>query len=308
MPVLTRKGGVGKTTDHDAARHGPGRRPRGPHHRHRRQPRPRHPRRAGQQADPLHRARRRHARRPSITGFTDFSQLVSRDETRLDILASDTDPTALRGVRRERLQRRRRPRRAVLLDRAHRLRHRHRALGHAGDAAARRLDRHRLRRQRRRGAPGIRDPDLARGERLRRPRAQRDRRDQHWPPRARNLVKLDEIEAHFQSRVREIVRIPYDPQLAAGSVDQLARTQARSPSTRRANSPPSWWTACPPSAGTDRSAIAGTSDPPVRRPRLEDRLRPRRTGRRSRARARRRPHRHRAGCPGAPASPPPRSA
>ncbi|BDZ66194.1 MinD/ParA family ATP-binding protein [Agromyces mangrovi Wang et al. 2018] len=39
-----------------------------------------------------------------------------------------------------------------------------------------------------------------------------------------HLVKVDEIEAHFQSRVREIVRIPYDPQLAAGSVvhwDQL---------------------------------------------------------------------------------------
>ncbi len=33
-----------------------------------------------------------------------------------------------------------------------------------------------------------------------------------------HLVKVDEIEAHFQSRVREIVRIPYDPQLAAGSV------------------------------------------------------------------------------------------
>lgn len=33
-----------------------------------------------------------------------------------------------------------------------------------------------------------------------------------------HLVKVDEIEAHFASRVREIVRIPYDPQLAAGSV------------------------------------------------------------------------------------------
>lgn len=32
------------------------------------------------------------------------------------------------------------------------------------------------------------------------------------------LVKLEEVEAHFRSRVREIVRIPYDPQLAAGSV------------------------------------------------------------------------------------------
>jgi len=33
-----------------------------------------------------------------------------------------------------------------------------------------------------------------------------------------NLIKLDEIEAHFQSRVREIVRVPYDPHLAAGSI------------------------------------------------------------------------------------------
>lgn len=32
------------------------------------------------------------------------------------------------------------------------------------------------------------------------------------------MVKLDELEAHFQSRVRDVVRIPYDPQLAAGAV------------------------------------------------------------------------------------------
>lgn len=39
-----------------------------------------------------------------------------------------------------------------------------------------------------------------------------------------NLVKIKEIEAHFQSRVRDIVRIPYDPMLATGSLvdfDQL---------------------------------------------------------------------------------------
>jgi MinD-like ATPase involved in chromosome partitioning or flagellar assembly len=39
-----------------------------------------------------------------------------------------------------------------------------------------------------------------------------------------NLVKLDEIETHFKSRVRAVVKIPYDPALAAGSVikfDQL---------------------------------------------------------------------------------------
>jgi MinD-like ATPase involved in chromosome partitioning or flagellar assembly len=33
-----------------------------------------------------------------------------------------------------------------------------------------------------------------------------------------NLVKLEEIESHFASRVREVVRIPYDEHLAAGSV------------------------------------------------------------------------------------------
>ena len=33
-----------------------------------------------------------------------------------------------------------------------------------------------------------------------------------------NLVKLDEIEAHFRSRVREVISIPYDPHLAVGSV------------------------------------------------------------------------------------------
>ncbi len=33
-----------------------------------------------------------------------------------------------------------------------------------------------------------------------------------------NLVKLEEIEAHFRSRVREIVRVPYDPALATGSM------------------------------------------------------------------------------------------
>ena len=33
-----------------------------------------------------------------------------------------------------------------------------------------------------------------------------------------NVIKLDEIEEHFLSRVRDVVRIPYDPLLAAGSV------------------------------------------------------------------------------------------
>ncbi len=35
---------------------------------------------------------------------------------------------------------------------------------------------------------------------------------------ATNLVKISEIEAHFNSRVRAVVRMPYDPHLAAGSI------------------------------------------------------------------------------------------
>ncbi|MGN6326362.1 nucleotide-binding protein [Pseudolysinimonas sp.] len=46
-----------------------------------------------------------------------------------------------------------------------------------------------------------------------------------------DLVKLTEIEAHFRSRVREVVRIPYDRELAAGSVVRYA---ALKPFTRQA--------------------------------------------------------------------------
>jgi MinD-like ATPase involved in chromosome partitioning or flagellar assembly len=31
------------------------------------------------------------------------------------------------------------------------------------------------------------------------------------------LVKLDEIENHFRTRVRALIRVPYDPKLAAGA-------------------------------------------------------------------------------------------
>ena len=46
-----------------------------------------------------------------------------------------------------------------------------------------------------------------------------------------NVVKLDEIEQHFLSRVRDVVRIPYDPYLAAGSIVEWSRL---SPYTREA--------------------------------------------------------------------------
>ena len=44
-----------------------------------------------------------------------------------------------------------------------------------------------------------------------------------------NLEQLDEIEAHFRARVREVVRIPYDAELGAGSV---VRYSALAPFTR----------------------------------------------------------------------------
>jgi len=46
-----------------------------------------------------------------------------------------------------------------------------------------------------------------------------------------NVVKVDEIEDHFLSRVRDVVRIPYDPMLAAGSVIEWEKL---SPLTREA--------------------------------------------------------------------------
>jgi MinD-like ATPase involved in chromosome partitioning or flagellar assembly len=45
------------------------------------------------------------------------------------------------------------------------------------------------------------------------------------------LVKLDEIENHFNTRVRAVVRVPYDPMLAAGAVIQFDKLH---PATRQA--------------------------------------------------------------------------
>ena len=45
------------------------------------------------------------------------------------------------------------------------------------------------------------------------------------------LVKLEEIESHFASRVRAVVRIPYDPQLAAGATVDFSRLH---PATKQA--------------------------------------------------------------------------
>jgi hypothetical protein len=48
-----------------------------------------------------------------------------------------------------------------------------------------------------------------------------------------NLVNLKEIENHFKSRVREIVRMPYDPVLAAGSVIEWERLKTHTRAAAR---------------------------------------------------------------------------
>jgi MinD-like ATPase involved in chromosome partitioning or flagellar assembly len=45
------------------------------------------------------------------------------------------------------------------------------------------------------------------------------------------LVQLDELESHFRSRVRAVVRVPYDPHIAAGSAIVFRELQ---PATREA--------------------------------------------------------------------------
>lgn len=45
------------------------------------------------------------------------------------------------------------------------------------------------------------------------------------------LVKIDEIEAHFKTRVRAVVRVPYDPMLAAGAQIQFDKLH---PATKQA--------------------------------------------------------------------------
>ena len=176
------------------------------------------------QADPRDRARRRDPRREPSSDFSEFSSLVSRDETRLDVLASDTDPHAVRGLRRERLQRRRRPRRRA-------------STRSCSPTAARASCTRSCARPCSAPTRSSSSPAAASTRRASPPRPSPGSRRTatatscatpssriNTATQGTNLVKLDEIEAHFSSRVREIVRIPYDPQLAAGSVVQLRRT------------------------------------------------------------------------------------
>jgi MinD-like ATPase involved in chromosome partitioning or flagellar assembly len=171
-------------------------------------------------------------RAASVVGFTDFSTLVSRDETRLDVLASDTDPMLSEAFDEDDYN--------VVADLAGRFYSL--VLTDCGTGIVHSVMRATLQRADSVVIVSGGSVDEARlasetltwleangyGDLVRNAVVALNTATQ-----GTNLVKLEEIEAHFRSRVREIVRIPYDPQLAAGSVvsykdlKQLTKDSAR---------------------------------------------------------------------------------
>ena len=171
-------------------------------------------------------------RAPGIGGFTDFSTLVSRDETRLDILASDTDPMLSEAFAEDDYN--------VVADIT--TKHYSIVLTDCGTGIVHSVMRATLQRADSVvivSGGSVEEARLASetltwleangyGDLVRNAVVALNTGTQ-----GTNLVKLEEIESHFQSRVRAIVRIPYDPQLAAGSVityadlKQLTRDAAR---------------------------------------------------------------------------------
>ena len=156
-------------------------------------------------------------RAPSITTFNDFTSLVSRDETRLDILASDTDPMLSEAFDENDYN--------VVADLAARFYSI--ALTDCGTGIVHSVMRATLQRADAVVIVSGGSVDEARlasetltwlesngyGDLVRNAIVALN-----TATHGTNLVKLEEIEAHFKSRVRDIVRIPYDPQLATGSV------------------------------------------------------------------------------------------
>ena len=154
---------------------------------------------------------------PSIKDFSEFSTHVSRDETRLDILASDTDPLLSEAFNEDDYN--------VIADLA--ARYYSIMLTDCGTGIVHSVMRATLQRADSIVVVSGGSVDEARlasetltwleannyGHLVRNAIVALNTATQ-----GTNLVKLDEIEAHFRSRVREIVRIPYDQELAAGSV------------------------------------------------------------------------------------------
>lgn len=152
-----------------------------------------------------------------IAGFTDFAELVSKDQTRLHVLASDTDPLLSEAFDEDDYN--------VVADQAARFYSI--VLTDCGTGVVHSVMKPTL--ERADGlvivSGGSIDEARLASETLTWLEAngyadlvKRSVVALNTATQGTNVVKLDEIEAHFLSRVREVVRIPYDPDLAAGSV------------------------------------------------------------------------------------------
>jgi MinD-like ATPase involved in chromosome partitioning or flagellar assembly len=156
-------------------------------------------------------------RRNSIPTFSDFQTYISRDQTRLDILASDTDPLLAQAFDEDDYN--------VVADEA--ARYYSIVLTDCGTGIVHSVmkatleradeivivsggsvDEARLASETLTWLESNGYADLARNSVV----------AVNTATHGTNLVKLEEIEAHFNSRVRAVVRMPYDPHLAAGAV------------------------------------------------------------------------------------------
>lgn len=171
-------------------------------------------------------------RAAAIDGFTDFSTMVSRDVTRLDVLASDADPMLSEAFDEGDYN--------VVADMA--ARYYSIVLTDCGTGIVHSVMRPTLQR-----ATGLvivsgGSVDEARlasetltwleangyGDLVRNSVVALNTATQ-----ATEIVKLDEIEQHFKTRVRDVVRIPYDPALAAGSVIKFKELKPATQSAAR---------------------------------------------------------------------------
>lgn len=156
-------------------------------------------------------------RASGVTGFTEFSTMVSRDETRLDVLASDTDPQLSEAFDENDYNVV-----ADLVEQFYSI-----MLTDCGTGIVHSVMRPTLQRADTVVIVSGGSVDEARlaSETL----TWLDANGHgalvsnavvalNTATPGTSLVKLEEIESHFRSRVREIVRIPYDPVLAAGSI------------------------------------------------------------------------------------------
>ncbi len=156
-------------------------------------------------------------RAAAIDGFTDFSTMVSRDITRLDVLASDSDPMLSEAFNEGDYN--------VVADMA--ARYYSVVLTDCGTGIVHSVMRPTLQRANGLVIVSGGSVDEARlasetltwleangyGDLVRNAVVALNTATQ-----ATQLVKLDEIEQHFRTRVRAVVKIPYDDALAAGSV------------------------------------------------------------------------------------------